>query len=50
MLDRTRLPGLRNVEKRKLFTELRKVNELLNKIESKGMTEDLFIDRMTCST
>ena len=39
-LDRTRLPCLRKVEKRKLFTEVRKVNELLKKIESKDVTED----------
>ena len=31
-LDRTRLPCLGNVEKGKLFTEVRKVNELLKKI------------------
>ena len=39
-----RLPCLRKVEKGKLFTEVRKVNELLNKVESKDMTEenDLF--------
>ena len=43
-LDRTRLPCLGNVEKGKLFTEVRKVNELLKKIESKDVTEgnDLF--------
>ena len=39
-LDRTRLPCLRKVEKRKLFTEVRKVNELLKKIELKDVTED----------
>ena len=40
-LDRTRLPCLRKVEKGKLFTEVRKMNELLKKIESKDMTEDV---------
>ena len=39
-LDRTRLPCLRKVEKGKLFTGLRKVNELLKKIESKDVTGD----------
>ena len=39
-LDRTRLPCLRKVEKAKLLTEIRKVNDLLNKIESKDVTED----------
>ena len=39
-LDRTRLPCLRKVKKGKLFTEVRKVNELLKKIESKDVTED----------
>ena len=39
-LDRTRLSCLRKVEKGKLFTEVREVNELLKKIESKDMTED----------
>ena len=39
-LDRRRLPCLRKVEKRKLFTEVRKVNELLKKIELKDVTED----------
>ena len=39
-LDRTRLPCLRKVEKGKLFTEVRKGNELLNKTESKHVTED----------
>ena len=39
-LDRTRLPCLRKVEKGKLLTEVRKVNELLKKIESKNVTED----------
>ena len=39
-LDRTRLPCLRKVEKGKLFTEVRKVSELLNKTESKDVTED----------
>ena len=38
-LDRTRLPCLRKVEKGKLFTEVRKVNELL-KIELKDVMED----------
>ena len=36
----TRLPCLRQVEKGKLFTEIRKVNELLKKIELKDVTED----------
>ena len=36
-LDRTRLPCLRKVEKGKLYTELRKVNELLKKIELKDV-------------
>ena len=36
-LNRTRLPCLRNVEKGKLFTEVRKMNELLKKIESKDV-------------
>ena len=39
-LDTARLPCLRKVEKGKLFTEVRKVNELLKEIESKNMTED----------
>ena len=39
-LDKTRLPCLRKVEKGKLFTEVRKVSELLKKIESKDVTED----------
>ena len=39
-LDRTRLPWLRKVEKGKLFTEVRKLNELLKKIELKDVTED----------
>ena len=39
-LDRTRLSCLRKVEKRKMFTEVRKVNEFLKKIESKDVTED----------
>ena len=39
-LDRIRLPCLRKVEKGKLLTEVRKVNELLKKIESKNVTED----------
>ena len=39
-LDRTRLPCLRKVEKGKRFTEVRKVNELLKKIELKDVTED----------
>ena len=39
-LDRTRLPCLRKVEKGKLFTEVRKGNKLLNKTESKHVTED----------
>ena len=40
-LDRTRLLCLRKLEKGKLFTEVRKVNELLKKIESKELTEDI---------
>ena len=39
-LDRTRLPRLRKVEKEELITEVRKVNELLKKIESKDVTDD----------
>ena len=39
-LDRTRLLCLRKVEKRKLFTGVRKVNYLLKKIELNDMTED----------
>ena len=39
-LDRTRLPCLRKVEKGKLVTEVRKVNQLLKKIELKDMTVD----------
>ena len=39
-LVRTRLPFLRKVDKRKLFWEVREVNELLKKIESKDVTED----------
>ena len=39
-LDKTRLPCLRKVEKGKLFTEVRKVSELLHKTESKDVTED----------
>ena len=39
-IDRARLACLRKVEKKKLFTEVRKVNELLKKIESKDVTED----------
>ena len=39
-LDRTRLPCLRKVEKGKLFTEVKKVNELFKKIKSKDVTED----------
>ena len=39
-IDRTRLPCLGKVEKEKLFTEVKKVNELLKKIELKDMTED----------
>ena len=39
-LDRTRLPCLRKVEKGKLFTEARKVNEFLKKIKLKKATED----------
>ena len=39
-LDRTRLPCLRKGEKGKLLIEVRKVNELLKKIEWKDMTED----------
>ena len=43
-LDRTRLPCLRKVEKGKLLAEVRNVNELLKKIQSKGLTagNDLF--------
>ena len=40
IVDRTRLPFLRKVEKGKLFTEVRKVNELLKKIKWKDVTED----------
>ena len=40
IVDRTRLPFLRKVEKGKLFTEVRKVNELLKKIKWKDMSED----------
>ena len=40
IVDRTRLPFLRKVEKGKLFTEVRKVNELLKKIKSKDVNED----------
>ena len=39
-IDRTRLPCLGKVEKGKLFTEVKKVNKLLKKIELKDMTED----------
>ena len=39
-LERTILPYLRKGEKGKLFTEIRKVNELLKKAESKDVTED----------
>ena len=39
-LDRARLPCLRKAEKGKLFTEVRKVNKLLKKIESKDVTKD----------
>ena len=39
-LDRTRLPCLRKVEKGKLLTEVRNVNELLKKIESEDLTAD----------
>ena len=39
-LDRTRLPHLRKVEKEELIAEVRKVNELLKKIESKEVTDD----------
>ena len=39
-LDRTRLPCLKKVEKGKLFTEERKVNQLLKKVEQKDMTVD----------
>ena len=38
-LDRARLLCLRKVEKVKLFIEVRKVNELLKKIESKDKTD-----------
>ena len=43
-LDKTRLHCLKKVEKGKLFTEVRTVNYLLKKIESKDVTEnnDLF--------
>ena len=37
-LDKTRLPYLRIVDKGKLFTEVRKLNELLKKIELKDKT------------
>ena len=40
IVDRTRLPFLRKVEKGKLFTEVRKVNELLKKIKWKDVSED----------
>ena len=40
IVDRTRLPFLRKVEKGKLFTEVRKVNKLLKKIKSKDVNED----------
>ena len=40
IVDRTRLPFLRKVEKGELFTEVRKVNELLKKIKSKDVNED----------
>ena len=39
-LDRKRLPCLRKVAKGKLLTGVRKVNELLKKIESKDVTKD----------
>ena len=39
-LDRTGLQCFRKVENRKLFTEVRKANKLLKKIESKDETED----------
>ena len=39
-LDRTGLQCFRKVENRKLFTEVRKANKLLKKIESKDVTED----------
>ena len=39
-LDKRKLPFLRKVKKGKCFTEVRKVNELLKKIESKDVTED----------
>ena len=39
-LDRRRLPCPRKIGKGKLFTEVRKVNELLKKIEWKDVTED----------
>ena len=39
-LDRIRLPCLRKVEKGKLFTEVKKVNELLSKVKSKDVTEN----------
>ena len=42
-LDRTRLPCLRKVEKGKLFTEVRKMNEVLKKIDSKEVTEDNYL-------
>ena len=39
-LHRTRLTCLSKVEKGKRFTEVRKLNELLKKIDLKDMTED----------
>ena len=36
----TGLPCLRKVEKGKMFTEVRKVNELLKKVKSKDVAED----------
>ena len=39
-LDRTRLPCLRKVEKGKLFTKVRNMDELLEKIELKDVPED----------
>ena len=37
-IHKTRLPCLRKVEKRKLFIEVRRVNELLKKTELKDVT------------
>ena len=50
--DGTRLPCLRKVAKGKLFKEVRTVNQLLKKIESKDVTEgnDLFYLGVTMVT